>query len=309
MSTTRVTAPRVYTNASQADWGRAIVTAVLADRTTYLFEHAGERTFMNVSNSICELPLPVEERDALAKRLLGRRVPVSKKPTSKRKAAAPPAMNLERQIEIFRSVFPQGFEDVKFALEERGVAQGTERTRDAGIALARELLSASALDDALARGAHGEVFASALRVLTAMQSLSLPKADKPGFERMAAPAQERFAVTLRDLLHGEGAYAPRFDAFVGALPWTIATVFAATVHPESHVFVKATLLQKQAKALGEPEPPAGTPTGAAYAQHQAIACAVRDRLIVAGLRPRDLFDVYSFAWRTLTRTATTPARN
>lgn len=311
MSSTRVTAPRVYTHASNADWGRAVVTAVAVDRTTYLFEHAGKRTFLNANNSIRELPLPPEERSALAKRLLGRRSPVTKKPTSKRKTAAPPSLTLDRQLEAFGAAFPRGFEDSAFVVEERGLGQPAERARDAGIAFARETLSAKALDAAIERGAYAEVFADALRVLTAMQSLALPKHHRPAFERLAPPAQERFARALRDLLHGDGPYAARFDAFVAAAgtpPWTIATLFSAAVHPEAHVFVKPTLSQRQAKALGRAEPPLDGPTGAGYAQHLAVAVALRDKLVGAGMCPRDLFDVYSFGWRTLRRSAQASAR-
>jgi hypothetical protein len=112
---------------------------------------------------------------------------------------------------------------------------------------------------------------------------------------------------LRDVLHGDGAYAGRFDGFVGVhapLPWTIATLFSASIHPAEHFFVKPTVNQRQAKVLGLAEPPSGPPSAQAYAQHLAIAHATRDRLQASRLEPRDLFDVYTFGWRTLSRSAT-----
>lgn len=306
MSASKAYIPSVYTHASQADWGRGVVTAVLADRTTYVFEHAGERTFMNGANAIREITLPVEEREALAKTLLRRRAAPKTKAAGRRAAASPAAMTFERQLAIFRAAFPLGFDDPKFIAEERGGPQVNEPRKDAALALARDLLSRPKLDAAIESGAFGEVFANAAAVLAALQSLSFPKADKAGFDRTSQTAHERFALALRDLLYGDGDYAPRFDAFVSATSkpsWTVATIFAATVHPDTHFFVKPTVNQKQAKSIDRGEPATGAPTGRVYAEHLAIAQSVRARLIAVEMRPRDLFDVYSFEWHTLTRTA------
>lgn len=299
----RLSAPTVYAHVSQTQWGLGVAASVRSDRTTYVFEHAGERTFLHGTTALQEVSLPSEERQALARALLSRRTPVKKRaPTARRKQPADPSATLfERQLEIFATTFPKGFADARFVNEERSVTK-----RDAAIAFAREVLAKPALDEAIATGAFGDVLDRARRVVQAMHSLMLPKADQRGFERIGEVAQERFARTLRDLLHGESEYASRFDAFVGSAgsqPWTLATLFSATVHPEHHLFVKPTLNVRQASALDLHPPPLGAPTGDAYAKHLAIGNAVRSRLIDAGLAPRDLLDVYSFAWRTLTRSA------
>ena len=62
--------PSVYEHSTQPQWGRAVVATSLTDRATYVFENAGERTFMNGYTSIVEVQLAPEEREALAKRLL-----------------------------------------------------------------------------------------------------------------------------------------------------------------------------------------------------------------------------------------------
>ncbi|MDQ3036726.1 MAG: hypothetical protein M3Y87_30315, partial [Myxococcota bacterium] len=51
------------------------------------------------------------------------------------------------------------------------------------------------------------------------------------------------------------------------------------------------------------EPPIGAPSGTAYAKHLAVAHALRERLLAAGHTPRDLFDVYTYEWRTLSKGA------
>ena len=43
--------------------------------------------------------------------------------------------------------------------------------------------------------------------------------------------------------------------------------------------------------------------GARYAEHLAVAEALRSRLQAAGHAPRDLFDVYAYEWRTLSKSA------
>lgn len=306
-------APAVFTHVSQKQWGRGVVVAVKSDRTTYVFESGGERTFPNGHGSIVEIPLPATERAALADSLLSRRRPVGGAKPLRPKRRVPaitplPQISFERQIEIFAARYPRGFADPAYLAEQRGTASGPGRRQNAGLSLARDLLSAAKLDLAIARGAFDAVLDSAVAVVTAFESLSLPKGDKPMLQRLPASAHEKFAVGLRALLHGTGDYTSRFDAFVAALemsepPWTLATVFSAALDPSAHVFVKSTVSQRQARALGLADPPLGTPTGAGYAQHLAVSLALRQRLVAAGLEPRDLFDVYAFGWRTLTRSA------
>ena len=80
-------------------------------------------------------------------------------------------------------------------------------------------------------------------------------------------------------------------------------VFQAIEHTREHVFVKASFSERQARILRLDEPPRGIPTGAGYAEHLEVARALRERLIAMGYRPRDLFDVYSFSWKTLSDAA------
>lgn len=304
--------PTVFAHNTKSEWGHAVIAETLPDRTKYVFENAGERTFMNGHSSIHEVQLPADEREALAKSLLRRHAPASsgakkRASTAKAKSTEPP-VTFERQQAIFAARFAHGFADAKYAQEERGTTEGRDRNVDALIALARELLAAARLDAALARGGFEDVYTDAVKVIAACGRLSFPKADKPTFEKMPAGGHERFAIALRDLLHGQGAYAARFDAFVKSLatksaPWTIATIFSAAVHPEAHVLVKPTVSQRQARALGLTEPPIGAPTGTGYAKHLAVAHALREKLIAAGHTPRDLFDVYTYEWRTLSKGA------
>lgn len=95
MSSSRVL-PCVFTHSSRPEWGRAVVAEELADRTTYVFENAGERTFLNEPSRLQEVELPADEREALAKSLLRSRAPSrgaakpkKKRAPAKKKKAAP----------------------------------------------------------------------------------------------------------------------------------------------------------------------------------------------------------------------------
>lgn len=307
MSTTTAkrTAPLVYTHSSRAEWGRAVISEVLVDRKTYVFEHVGQRTFLNGSPVIVEMDLAPEERSALAATLIRvtGAVPAPKKKKAKSlvKAAAPAAITFDRQLALFATAFPLGFVDPGLA---RAASSAKPKSEDAATRFAREVLAAAPIEAALRKGGASDVLANAMQVLNNARALSLPKADVTAFEHLPTDSHEAVARALADLLHGDGDYTARFDAFVHAakdVPWTIATVFPALVHPERHFFVKPTMNQRQARAIAAAEPPLGMPTGAGYAKHLAVALATRDRLSAAGLAPRHLLDVYTFGWRTLTR--------
>lgn len=96
--------PRVFSHANHADWGRGVISEELPDRKTFVFEHVGVRTFMNVSSVIIEEnDVPQEERNALAASLIRvssgaaplkkKRKAPTKKPAAPKapKAAAPTA--------------------------------------------------------------------------------------------------------------------------------------------------------------------------------------------------------------------------
>jgi hypothetical protein len=312
MSSSRV-APSVFAHSSRAEWGHGVIAEELSDRTKYVFENAGVRTFMNGPSSIHEVELPAAEREALAKQLLRRHaLTATRKKKAPAKKKAEPAMSFDNQHALFATRFEGGFSGATYTQEERCASEGHERNLDSLIALARELFAQERLDDAIGRGAFEEVHADGLALIVAAQRLAFPKTDKPVFEKMPKSAYEGFAKALRALLHGDGAYPVRFNAFVKSIgpkgvPWTIATIFSAAMHPEAHVLVKPSASQRQAKALGIKEPPIGAPSGATYTKHLAVANALQERLVTAGHEPRDLFDVYTFQWRTLAKGAAAPA--
>lgn len=91
--TSKRTGPIVYMHSTRAEWGRAVVAEVLVDRTTYLFENVGPRTFLHGSSVIVETDVTPEERSALAAALVratGAAAPKKKRAPRAKKAAPTP---------------------------------------------------------------------------------------------------------------------------------------------------------------------------------------------------------------------------
>jgi hypothetical protein len=117
---------------------------------------------------------------------------------------------------------------------------------------------------------------------------------------------EQLATGLRDWLHGEGTETERFDAFAAGLhavlgkrpSWQLATVPGALVHPSEQVCVSPNAYRKQARSLSPSLRFDAAPTGLLYDRLRAMALQVRDRLVEAGMEPKDLIDVYDFIWTT-----------
>ncbi len=296
MSSSGVT-PRVFAHSSRPEWGRAVIAEEQPDRTIYVFESGGERTLLNSLSRLEEVELPPEERETLAKTLLRGRGPAKTRSGTRTIRKKAPELTFDQQEAIFARHFPGGFEDEKFVQSVRG--EGV----DALIALAGELFAAPRLDEALERGAFAEVHADGKKLIAAGQQAGLVE-DAAVFDEMPAEGYEKIARALRDLLHGKKAYTSRFNAFVKSIapkgvPWTVATVFAAAVHPDAHVLVTPATSRRQARAVEATLPSNGAPTGAGYKKHLAVAEALRERLKAAGKAPRDMFDVYAYSMRTL----------
>jgi hypothetical protein len=296
--------PTIYEHPKFTAWGRGIAFAEHLDRRDFIFENAGVRVFKNDGCPLVPVSLPTAEAAALGRTLRGRRPPVAaaKKPGVRKPAPKRTIVETQTfagQLELFLAAFPQGFADPKFVAEERG--DGTSAGKDAAIALAREVLGRTHLEAQVAAGAFTAVFEAAMRLVDLFEALDFKKAP--------ATTHEAFARALVVLLHGEGPYGPRFEAFAAALPtkrpyWTAATIFPALSRPDEHFFAKPKYEQQEARILRLAEPPSGEPTHAGYVLYAAVGEKVRAELTLAGQKPRDLLDVYSARARRSLREAT-----
>lgn len=289
----------LFRHSKREEWGLAIVVEELEDRTTYLFESAGQKTLQADYLYMVE-PADLDPAEAAsAYQRISMKRPVA---TSSGKVPPPvkkPDLTFDQQVEIFLELFPKGFADPKFLKDERGPDEGKGAHKQAAILRAKTELSAKAF-----KGAEpAAVFATVQGLMQASKKLVSPS----DVTKVSAIAEDRypiFASALQDLLHGTGAYAPRFDAWVRALTvnprpnWPMATLLPALLAPDGHVFIKPTFFRLQAAILDLDGRSAPLPDGLAYTRSLEVAKKVGELLTKLGHKPRDLWDVCSFICKT-----------
>jgi hypothetical protein len=319
--------PTLFLLESQPDWGRAALLDDREGKLTLLFEHGGRRVFAKAQvKGLKQAELAADEARTVDARLRGRPMPQrnSAKKLSKSKSAAlraPTAAfaSFEAQVAWFEKIFPGGFAGEKYISEERGAAdaKGKKGHKTAAIALAQAQLS----PEQLASATPEETFEVAKKLLS-FTNLVFPMEGPLLFKSMKEEDRPGFVAALGALLHGEGAYGPRFERFTDSLrfwddkgqakkvTWPLATLLQAFYAPEQHSFVKPTIFEKQALVLNLKPDKQQLVNSTGYAAFLDVARKTSERLVSAGYAPRDLMDVYSFIWRShaeLPAAATTAA--
>jgi hypothetical protein len=304
---------RTFVHAS-LDWGHGIEVQQEGRSSTLFFEKAGEKKFIVdkalETNTLKPVALKPDEVAALTAQAAGRKPKAAPKSQKKKTAKAKPGVfaTLAEQVKLFETLFPGGFQGEKFTKEERGTpgTTGPEGFKEAGVALAKELLSAKAFADSNTE----TLFANAQKVLAQTNIAhpifegnipfkSIPEGDRPA--AMAA---------LKEVLHGTGNYGERLGKFAASLnmrdgkgqprkvAWPLATVFGALFDPVNHTAVKPTAFANQARTLGFEIDRSAKIDSEGYGKFLSVVTKTRDALIAAGQQPRDLLDVYTFIWRT-----------
>lgn len=188
---------------------------------------------------------------------------------------------------------------------ERFVAHGGfTGAQEPALAAARTALAAHAL-------AGADAFAG-VQALVASIAFLHPMEGQIPLRQIPTEHHGPIVAALRELLHGAGDYAPRFDAYVAAFAaarpeggaqkgpsWPLMTLLPALYAPTEHGFVKPKLFQEQAKILAQPLDYVSVPNGQVYEQFRAMLRALDAKLRESGHAPRDLFDVGTFITTTL----------
>ena len=201
--------------------------------------------------------------------------------------------SLPDSIAFFRSEFSGGFHGDVYDEHERAYKVKTHE-------LAREVLASEALQALLEKEDHAEVCRRALKVLNASNLVS-------PFEKMALKdglageaAERRFAAGLQELLYGDRALQPRFEAFASLLQdldagkWTLLTYYLYIVPPERYMFVKPTVLQHAADLCRFEIQYRPEPNWLTYRRILDFSEYLREQ--IEELEPRDMIDVQSFMW-------------
>jgi hypothetical protein len=312
---------RFVKHVNRPEWGRGLIVSENANRNIVAFENAGAKTIgQEYSSLLVEEIVPDDEAQVLEERL--RRAPAPPPKPSTRKANTgraskgppTPVMTFDDQVRLFWGMFPKGFDDDRFVTEERGLAndKSPAKYKQRAIDTAQRLLDKEMLRTAVDRGAYDEIHANAHTILKRSDNLTHWLSDGLPFSNMMADRHATFALALRAMLYDEGPMPDRFDRLVDALnpgdtTWPLATLFPALHDPKHHYFVRPTVADKQATILAIEPMRKKRPEGSAYERFLDMARRVDVRLRERGLNPRDLMDVYSFTWRTLSDKSDTDA--
>ena len=296
--------PRIFQHGKRQQWGRAVLLEELSDRRIFLFEDGTERAIhQEFYEKMSVLQCAPDEAHRIDRAARRNRPSTS---TKTKAALKRPEIEFPQQVALFKAQYPGGFQDPDYLVAERGV--GDDRLKDAAITRAMDVLSQDTLGELMEEGNYTAVLDSAAACLEGTAGTT-QRAEITRFRTMPESAHENFARALYELLYGDGPLARRFDEYVlamridGGASWPAATWLAAAALPTEHVFVKPTYFKKQALVLELELNYDSSPNGATYEQFMRAAVRCQERLIAAGLKPRDLIDVSAFISATLTPTA------
>ncbi len=306
---------QLLVHTKRPQWGLAILASANEEIRQYQFQDGKLRSFKPAFTHLFEavdkpldVALPIiEELEARADRVLARKSrPQAEQSTSD--------TSFTDQLALFGAFYPGGFPGETFTHEFRSPPSGKKplkRHLDSSIARAQELLGKQRLETLLGAGQFADVHSAAIATLRG-STLVTPQA-RSGLEALPPEGIERFALSLRDVLHGETPYAHRFAGFVAALTpvgadyphWSMATALPALVDPVNHICVKPGALRKQALWMAPQLRYERVPTAGLYERFRKMCRDVEGRLREAGHEPRDLIDVREFIWVTLRPKAAT----
>ncbi len=306
--------PRIFTHSVKAEWGRGTLLSEAEDKREILWEDDKVRNIhASHWDRLQEVDLSDEERAKFDETLRARKVTAdaASKRAARRSAASKsrgkkaPPVSWPIQLQIFDKLFPGGFDDDKYVSKERGTPPGKPAVKaGAALARARDLLSAERMKDLCDAGREQELFRDMEQITSTVKSM-LHFTEKARLTEQSPQERARFVRGVQDLLYGEGSVAERFDRLIAAVPaeprpsWTVLSFFSGFAQPSEHIIIRPTFWLKQASIVDKTVPYDPMPSGTAYAAFLEVAQTTFRRLKAADYEPRDLMDVYIFAWRTL----------
>jgi hypothetical protein len=291
----------LFDHALRKEWGVGILAWEDGGKRGYLFEDGEERTLASGFHQLMrKVEKPSAEQLAASERL---RRKLAAREQAQPSGSGPKFLD---QLSRLHETYGAGLLDPKWVADIRG--EGAEQRlpghRAPSILEAQEQLSKTALDALLSSHSYGQLWELVITSLSRTDLVPAIQLKKP---KLADQEQQRgLAVAVRELLHGAGAYEPRFDRYVAALAtlgepprWEMATALSALVHPAQHVCVHPVAFRLQLKATGSRGTSPARPSSAAYNRMLAVTRFVSSKLIEQSQPPRDLLDVYDFVRVTL----------
>lgn len=213
------------------------------------------------------------------------------------------------QVELFTQLYPGGFEDPEW-IEDHRRPKGNplKRHRSPVVSAAKETLSASRCEEALASDGHVRLADEMADILAGTDLVAVSHAK--ALRGLADEEKRRFVEAAVPLLHGDDPYGKRLKTYLKTLTelfderpnWRMATVLSGLLHPQSHVVVRRSAFVRQAGSIAPTADYSRRATVRSYRNFLRVATETRKRLASAGHEARDLLDIHDFIWTTL-RTA------
>lgn len=298
----------LYRHVKRPEWGVAILAWEKGPRRAYQFEDGRLRKFREGYYSLMQPAEDVARSQAVVK---GLKEALEANKGDRDPKVLEPVASFEAQIELFRSLYPEGFHDPDWVSDHREDEGGRalKRHREPVMQRTREALSKQRCEELIASDRHAELVESVTSIL-ADTSLVALKHVRP-LQRLDERETREFAEAVNHLLHGDGPFDPRFQKYLrimghiyGDRPsWRVATALPALWDPQEQVCVRRSAFVRQAASIAPLARYSRKARTSSYKNFRRVAFVVRERLQEQGFEPRDLLDVHDFIWATLRKAA------
>jgi len=302
----------LFQHVKRKEWGFAIMAWERDGKRGYQFEDGELRVFKDGYYHLLEEMEDVVDAISIIARLAAKRESARKKEDAKSRGSRSgrSSVNVEdlptigEQMLVFRSLFPQGFDDPAWIKEHRGGdGRALKRHRAPAVSRARDSLAQESLDALLEAGQTHSVIERACEVLDKTDLVTKSQVDP----LRETGRDSRLAQAVVDFLYGETDVETRFAMLCRALAtatrkppsWQLATALGSLVHPTDHVCIRPSVFAAQARTMAPRVRASKSPTSAAYVGYIKMARKIDAELRNDGLEPADLLDVHDFIWVTL----------
>ena len=294
----------LYRHTKRPQWGVAILAWEKETRRAYQFEDGRLR---RIKKGYYDLMTPADDLErghdtivrSLKNALKANRGKVEQKVQDQ---VAP----FDDQVDLLVQMYPKGFEDEKWIEDHRTTSgRALKRHREPVVKDAHDLLSKDRCEELISGDKHEDLVESALDILAATSLVAISHVKT--LRQISDEEKVEFAVRIQDLLHGEGDFEERFEAYIdfltevfaGRPSWRLATALPALMYPNEHVCVRRSAFTRQAGAISPMARYSKRASVRSYKNFRRVAQVVKKRLEKKGQKPRDFLDIYDFIWDTL----------
>lgn len=290
----------IYSHAKREEWGFCILAYERRDRRGYQFQDGRLRVFKEGYYDMLE---PVSPKPEGTPRIISSlKTMLAKSMDARDRALAAkdeqPTVSFDALKKHFLELHPGGFDSDDYKKNVRGDEEGRrlKRHRNAAITEAQERLSKKALKAMIKNGDHEGLRQTLVEVLKHTDLVT--KKQLEPLVTLDAGFLPHLSDALVALLYGKSPYEARFERFVQVLEagkldvtWELATAPSALVHPDEHLYVKRTSMNRFTDRFA-PKLNLGTqPAGLGYARVREMAIDLVTALSEADLKPVDFLDI------------------